>query len=207
MAVLKTILHKKNSSGSYDDVYLRTRVDNVLLTDNSTLLSAKLSSMDTTIAGKAASSHDHAASAITSGTLGVTRGGTGVTSIDALKTALGISSGGATPQIFYTSTGSNASAILTQSTFTLSSPASICIMSSKWYTSKSSTSEYYYSNVVFKNATYYGSSSGSRQYTIGWTFDSTGTSFTIDRLPTTYTDVFIEDNNPYGPFEVYLCFI
>lgn len=59
MAVLKTILHKKNSSGSYDDVYVRTRADNVLLTDNSTLLSAKLSSMDTTIAGKAASNHNH----------------------------------------------------------------------------------------------------------------------------------------------------
>lgn len=59
MAVLKTILHMKNSSGSYDDVYLRTRVDNILLTDNSTLLSTKLSTMDTAIANKAASSHTH----------------------------------------------------------------------------------------------------------------------------------------------------
>ena len=49
MAVLKTILHKKNSSGSYDDVYLRTRVDNILMTDNSTLLSTKLTSVDTEI--------------------------------------------------------------------------------------------------------------------------------------------------------------
>ena len=49
MAVLKTILHKKNSSGSYDDVYVRTRVDNILMTDNSTLLSSKLTSLDTSI--------------------------------------------------------------------------------------------------------------------------------------------------------------
>lgn len=80
MAVLKTILHKKNSSGNYDDVYVRTRADNVLMTDNSTLLSAKISAMDTTISGKAASSHNHAASNITSGTLGVARGGTGKSS-------------------------------------------------------------------------------------------------------------------------------
>ena len=80
MAVLKTILHKKNSSGSYDDVYVRTRADNVLMTDNSTLLSAKISAMDTTIAGKAASGHNHAASNITTGTLGVSRGGTGKSS-------------------------------------------------------------------------------------------------------------------------------
>lgn len=115
MAVLKTILHKKNSSGSYDDVYLRTRADNVLLTDNSTLLSAKLSSMDTTIAGKAASnhshtgyassSHTHTATDITSGTLPLTRGGTGVTSISALKTALGIGSGGGLQYLTVSSNG------------------------------------------------------------------------------------------------------
>ena len=40
--------------------------------------------------GAAASSHNHAASNITSGTLAVARGGTGVTSLDALGTALGI---------------------------------------------------------------------------------------------------------------------
>ena len=52
MAVLKQIMHKKNSDGSYDTIYLRTRVDNVLMTDNSTLLSTKLSAMDTSISGK-----------------------------------------------------------------------------------------------------------------------------------------------------------
>ena len=49
MAIVKSILHKKNSSGTYDDIYLRTRVDNVLLSDNSTLLSTKLTSVDTEI--------------------------------------------------------------------------------------------------------------------------------------------------------------
>lgn len=44
--------------------------------------------------GAAASSHKHSASEITSGTLPVARGGTGVTSISALATALGITSGG-----------------------------------------------------------------------------------------------------------------
>ena len=39
----------------------------------------------------AAGSHTHSAGNITSGTLPVTRGGTGVTSLDALKSALGIS--------------------------------------------------------------------------------------------------------------------
>ena len=42
--------------------------------------------------GKANTSHNHSASNITSGTLSVARGGTGVTSITALKSALGISS-------------------------------------------------------------------------------------------------------------------
>ena len=65
MATVKQILHKKNSSGGYDTVYLRTRADNVLMTDNSTLLSAKISTMDTTIAGKAASNHTHQVSQIT----------------------------------------------------------------------------------------------------------------------------------------------
>lgn len=43
--------------------------------------------------GAAASSHNHAASNITSGTLPVARGGTGVTSLDALKKSLGITGG------------------------------------------------------------------------------------------------------------------
>ena len=44
----------------------------------------------TTKNGKANSSHNHSASNITSGTLPVTRGGTGVTSLDTLKSILGI---------------------------------------------------------------------------------------------------------------------
>ena len=45
--------------------------------------------MDTTIAGKAAASHNHSASNITSGTLAVARGGTGQTTLD---TAVGTAS-------------------------------------------------------------------------------------------------------------------
>ena len=66
MAVLKQRLHRKNSSGSYDTVYLENIATNIKMSDtDSTLLSAKISSMDTAIAGKqpagsyAASSHTH----------------------------------------------------------------------------------------------------------------------------------------------------
>ena len=51
------------------------------------------SEMTTKLNGKANSNHNHSASNITSGTLPVTRGGTGVTSIDALKSSLGIGGG------------------------------------------------------------------------------------------------------------------
>ena len=43
--------------------------------------------MDTTIAGKAAASHNHSAANITSGTLAVARGGTGQTSVDTTPTS------------------------------------------------------------------------------------------------------------------------
>lgn len=45
-----------------------------------------------THSGYAASSHNHSASNITSGTLPLTRGGTGVTSLDALKSLLNVAS-------------------------------------------------------------------------------------------------------------------
>lgn len=48
------------------------------------------------LSGKANTSHTHSASNITSGTLSVSRGGTGVTSISALKSALGISGSSST---------------------------------------------------------------------------------------------------------------
>ena len=44
----------------------------------------------TALSGKAPSSHNHAAGNITSGTLPIIRGGTGVTSLSALKTELGV---------------------------------------------------------------------------------------------------------------------
>lgn len=60
-------------------------------TVNGKALSANIS-LTASDVGAAASSHNQSASTITSGTLPVARGGTGVTSLDALKTALGISS-------------------------------------------------------------------------------------------------------------------
>lgn len=66
MAILKQRLHRKNSSGSYDIVYLEGIANNIKMSDSdSTLLSSKISSMDTAIAGKqpagsyAAASHTH----------------------------------------------------------------------------------------------------------------------------------------------------
>lgn len=47
------------------------------------------SNVQTQLNGKAASSHNHAASEITSGTLPITRGGTGATSVDGVLTNLG----------------------------------------------------------------------------------------------------------------------
>ncbi|WP_300944243.1 DUF6273 domain-containing protein [uncultured Duncaniella sp.] len=129
MATLKQRLHRKNSSGTYDTIHLETSADLVLMSDGSTKLTDKITSMDTAISGKAAASHTHttisgnagtatklatartirtnlASTATASfdgsgnvtpgvtGVLGVANGGTGVASIAALKTALGIGSGG-----------------------------------------------------------------------------------------------------------------
>ena len=66
MAILKQRLHRKNSSGSYDTVYLENIATNIKMSDSdSTLLSTKISNMDTTINGKqpkgsyAAANHNH----------------------------------------------------------------------------------------------------------------------------------------------------
>lgn len=66
MAVLKQRLHRKNSSGSYDIVYLENIATNIKMSDSdTTLLSTKISSMDTAINGKqpkgsyAAANHNH----------------------------------------------------------------------------------------------------------------------------------------------------
>lgn len=126
MAILKQRLHRRNDDGTYDTIHLETSVDVVIMTDGTTKLSDKLSAMDTTIAGKASSSHSRSsisgnagsatklATARTicinlgstssasfngtanvtpgvTGTLPVANGGTGVTSIAALKQALGLS--------------------------------------------------------------------------------------------------------------------
>ena len=105
MAILKQRLNRKNDNGSYDTIYLETIATIIKMSDaDSTLLSDKISSMDTAIAGKqpagsyaaanhnhngvyqpagsyAAASHNHSAANITSGTLAVARGGTGQTTL------------------------------------------------------------------------------------------------------------------------------
>ena len=94
MAVLKQKLNRKNESGSYDEIHLKTDASNVSMSaTDETLLSTKISTMDTAIAGKqpagsyAAASHNHSAANITSGTLDVARGGTGQTSVDTTPTS------------------------------------------------------------------------------------------------------------------------
>lgn len=96
MAILKQRLNRKNDSGTYDTVYLETIATVIKMSDtDDTLLSSKIVSMDTAINGKqpvgsyAAASHNHSAANITSGTLAVTRGGTGQTTLD---TAVGTAS-------------------------------------------------------------------------------------------------------------------
>lgn len=84
MATLKQRLHKKNSSGGYDIVHLETSASLVKMADGTTAEDA--------INGKAASSHNHAASNITSGTLPVARGGTGITSNPSVLVNLGSTS-------------------------------------------------------------------------------------------------------------------
>ena len=66
MAILQQKLNRKNDSGSYDEIHLKTDASNVSMsTTDETLLSAKISSMDTAIAGKqpagsyAAANHNH----------------------------------------------------------------------------------------------------------------------------------------------------
>ena len=94
MAILKQRLNRKNSSGTYDTVYLENIATNIKMSDtDSTLLSTKISNMDTAINGKqpagsyAAASHNHSAANITSGTLAVAHGGTGQTSVDTTPTS------------------------------------------------------------------------------------------------------------------------
>ena len=77
MATLKQRVHLKNSSGTYDTVHYETEAGLVLYTNNSqSTVSGALDKLFTDMSGKAASSHNHAGSAITSGTVAAARLGT-----------------------------------------------------------------------------------------------------------------------------------
>ena len=65
--------------------------------------------MNNLLSGKANTSHTHSAAQITSGTLSVSRGGTGVTTLNALKNALGISTETQYKILYGTSSSSNGS--------------------------------------------------------------------------------------------------
>lgn len=87
MATLKQRLHRKNGS-NYDTIHLETDASVIhMSTSDTTTLTSKLTTMQTSIDGKAASSHNHSAANITSGTLAVARGGTGQTSVDSTPTS------------------------------------------------------------------------------------------------------------------------
>lgn len=70
MATLKQRLHRKNSSGSYDIIYLETSASMVLMANGTTVETAVNSKADSnhTHSGYASSSHSHSASSISGGT-------------------------------------------------------------------------------------------------------------------------------------------
>lgn len=81
MAILKKRLHKLNSAGSYDTLFLESSADIIRM--------ASGDSVESAINGKASISHKHSATDITSGILPVSRGGTGVSDISELLSSSG----------------------------------------------------------------------------------------------------------------------
>lgn len=83
--------------------------------DPVTVAQSQVSGLSTTLAGKSDAGHAHAAGDITSGTLPVARGGTGVTTLAALQSALGLGTGASIYRVSTstTDTGSNTTRTMT----------------------------------------------------------------------------------------------
>ena len=100
MATLKQRLHRKNSSGIYDTVHLETGADCITGTlgvaNGGTGLTASPSLLVDLASDQTANVLQTSPRPGCGGILPISRGGTGVTSIDALKSALGIGGGSIT---------------------------------------------------------------------------------------------------------------
>lgn len=75
MATIKQRVHRMNESGTYDTIHYETSSSCVLLSNGS-----YLSDYENYVTGNSVASHNQSASTITSGTLGLARGGTNATS-------------------------------------------------------------------------------------------------------------------------------
>ena len=84
-AAYEKVTEYRKKNGNLVPVYPATSTDNVIDTDGTTLLSAKLSAMDDEIGGKAEASHAHDASDISAGTLAAAR----IPNLDASKITTG----------------------------------------------------------------------------------------------------------------------
>ena len=108
MATIKQRVHKFNGS-DYDIIHYETEASVVLYTKNSqTNVEGALDTLFTDVAGKAASSHNHAASNITSGTLGVARGGTGANTFTSGAALIGAGTGAVTTKAIDSTSGGTA---------------------------------------------------------------------------------------------------
>ena len=103
MATIKQRIHKYNGT-SYDLIHYETEASLVVYGD--TNVAAVLDALSTNYAAK---SHNHAASNITSGTLGVARGGTGATTFTSGNALIGAGTGAVTTKAIDSTSGGTAS--------------------------------------------------------------------------------------------------